>query len=67
MVTMATELFKVAPDTIDKLKSSIYVLKDSMNMQKGIQVFIDNRQLVSWFSGYFTSSLFFPTLSQKQL
>lgn len=36
MVTMATELFKVAPETIDKLKGSIYVLKESMNMQKGL-------------------------------
>lgn len=44
MVTMATELFMVTPDTIDQQKGNIYVHKERMNKQKGIcsGVFVDN-------------------------
>lgn len=35
MVTMATELFMGIPVTADMLRGNIYVLKESMNMQKG--------------------------------
>jgi len=45
MVTMATKLFMVTPDTIDELKCNINVPKESMNMQSGIfsGLFIDKR------------------------
>lgn len=46
MVTMATELFMVTPNTIDTLKGHIYVL----NTQKGTcsGVLVDNRHLFLW-------------------
>lgn len=42
-VTMVTELFMGTPDTVEKLKYNMNVLKESMNMQRGTcsGVFID--------------------------
>lgn len=50
MVTMATELFRVTPDPVKHLKCNMNVLKESMNMQKGIfsGAVVDKRQLPLW-------------------